>query len=89
MDDYRRHTACRDRIIFVPVPFEGGSPKEANRGRPGPYPVNRREHWRPAQHPPRLSKAERSVQLLRRICEQDQIVREFMQQAREGSQRHA
>jgi hypothetical protein len=88
-DTYRHHRAHAGgpadmRIIFVPI--EIGSPKEANRQRPRPYPVNRREAWRPAQHPP--SRAERTARFLRNVIGQESAVREFMRSAREES-RHA
>jgi hypothetical protein len=84
--DARHHRVSRE-IIFVPVPFEGGSPKtmrEVKRSRP--YPSNQRQPWRRATRPP--SKAAATVNLVRRIAEHESAVRDFMQQVREGS-RHA
>ena len=84
MTDYRHHRVSRE-IIFVPVPVAG--PDFGRHGKPPNYPVQRREAWRPATRPP--SKAERSVRLLNAIVRQDEEVREFLRQAREGSRRHA
>jgi hypothetical protein len=80
-NNFRHHHAGRDRIIFVPI--EIGSPKSVRGVKPGPYPQQGRQPWRPATRPP--SKAERSVQLLRRICEQESDVYEYMRRAREGA----
>ena len=83
---HRAHAGGPSNTVVVFVPIEGGSPKEANRGRPAPYPSNRREPWRPATRPP--SKAAATVRLLNAIARQDMEIAEFMKQAREAS-RHA
>ena len=86
MSDYRHHTACRDRIIFVPIEVPAaGSPKSLREVKPSrPYPSNQRQPWRPASRPP--SKAAASVELLRRIAGQDELVRQFMQERRRHAQ---
>lgn len=85
MSDYRHHTACRERIIFVPIEVPvAGSPKSVKGVKPGSYPHQRREAWRPASRPP--SKAAATVELLRRIAGQDELVRQFMQERRSHAQ---
>ena len=83
---YRHHRAHaggpETRIVFVEVPV-AGSPKSVKGVKPGSYPHQRREAWRPRTKPP--TKAERTVNFLRRIAEQESAVRDFMQQAREAS----
>jgi hypothetical protein len=76
--DYRHHRASREvQVIIVPVPC-GGSPEPLRRQPPPAYPVNRRQPWRPADKPPRLSKAEALKRLLDEFKRQDEIVREMM-----------
>lgn len=72
MDDYRHH---RVQVIFVETPV-AGSPKVVRSTKPGNYPRNPPTHWQPRTRPP--SKAERSVQLLKRICEQEAELHRFM-----------
>jgi hypothetical protein len=68
--------APRDvQVIFVEVPT-GGSPETLRTVKPGKYPLQRREAWRPATRPP--SKAAASVRLLDSFMRQDQIVREML-----------
>lgn len=63
-ESYRHHRAERD-IQIVLVPIEVGSKKIADRAKPGRYPQEGREAWRPQQDiPRRSSKAERLVKLL-------------------------
>jgi hypothetical protein len=76
-DHYRRHHASRE-IIFVPVPYEVGTPRETHRVKPGRYPRDRREAWRPATRPPKLNKAQRMGEFMRRVQQQEEIIREFM-----------
>jgi hypothetical protein len=91
MSDYRHHVAVRTEYVFVPI--EIGSPKEASRGRPPAYPHQRREAWRPAQHPPRLSKAQRTAKFLDAMWRREAEARSFMDEARRASllrgERHA
>lgn len=75
MTDYRSHTATRPVILVI------GSPEPQRQGKPPRYPSNQREHWRPAQHPPRLSKVERVMRFLDATNRQDQIVRDHMRRA--------
>jgi hypothetical protein len=81
MSDARHHRAVQ--VVLVPVPFEGGSPKSARTVKPGNYPRQDRQPWRPATRPP--SKGQRAVNLLNAIVRQDEEVREFMRRAREGA----
>ena len=81
MDSYRHHVATRPVVVFVPVPC-GGSPAPLDRSKPAKYPFQHREAWRPADKPPRLSKAEATKRLFDAIRRQDEIVREFMNEAR-------
>ena len=81
MTDYRSHTATRPVILVI------GSPEPQRHGKPPRYPSNQREHWRPAQHPPRLSKAERVARFLDAVKNQDQNVRAFLDAARAASHR--
>jgi hypothetical protein len=82
--DARHHHAQRDVVLIaVPVPFEGGSPKEAKRLKPGRYPSERREAWRPQQAiPVKRGKAEALKRLLDFMRDNDQAARDFMAQAR-------
>jgi hypothetical protein len=78
VENFRHHRASRDvQVIIVPVPC-GGSPAPTRRGKPGPYPRQERSYWRPADKPPRLSKAEALKRLLDEFRRQDEIVREMM-----------
>jgi hypothetical protein len=80
-NNFRHHHAVRTEYIVIPIPVAG--PDFGRHGKPPAYPAQRRQPWRPAQHPP--SKAERSVRLLNAIVRQDQEVREFMERARQGA----
>lgn len=82
--DARHHHAVQ--VVFVETPA-AGSPKSARTVKPGRYPTQRREPWRPASRPP--SKAAATVELLRRIAGQDAMVRDFMRSAREEVRSHA
>lgn len=76
--DHRHHRATRDvQVIIVPVPV-GGSPAPLHRGKPPRCPSTQRQPWRPADKPPRLSKAEALKRLLEEFKRQDEIVREMM-----------
>jgi hypothetical protein len=63
------------QVILVPVPV-GGSNEPIRQVKPGKYPLQRREAWRPQRAIP--TRGARSVSLLRQIARQDQIVSEFM-----------
>ena len=63
------------QVILVPVPV-GGSNEPHRQVKPGKYPLQRREAWRPATRPP--SKAAASARLLRGIVEQEAAVREML-----------
>jgi len=80
MSEFRHHHAVQ--IVFVETPA-AGSPKTLREVKPGRYPSNRRESWRPATRPP--SKAAASVSLLRRIAVQNAEISEFLRSAREGA----
>jgi hypothetical protein len=73
VENFRHHRASRDvQVIIVPVPC-GGSPEPLR---------HQWSPWRPADKPPRLSKAEASKRLFDAINQQEQAVREFMSEAR-------
>jgi hypothetical protein len=77
MTDYRHHHAVRDvQVVLVPVPYEIGSPKEGRRGKPGRYPSNPREPWRPATRPP--NKAERLVRFLEDLHKRTEDARSML-----------
>lgn len=79
MSDFRHHRASQPTVIFVPVPYEIGSPKEANRHHPPRYPSNQRQPWKPAQTiPTRRSKGGATLELMRRIAEQEAALRSMM-----------
>ena len=63
--------------MVVPV-YESGSPKEADRQRPGPDKRDQPAPWRPARAilPGGIGKA--LVEFLRRCAAQEQALREFM-----------
>jgi hypothetical protein len=66
-ENFRHHRASRE-IVFVAVPVPAaGSPAPLNQAKPPRYPSTQREPWRPAQHPPRRSKAQRLVDLMREL----------------------
>jgi hypothetical protein len=71
------HHVAHPAVIFVEVPV-GGSPTPLHRGKPPRYPSTQRQPWRPADKPPRLSKAERLRRLLDEFRRQEEIVREMM-----------
>ena len=74
-EHFRHHRASRE-IIFVPVPFESGSPKSARDIKPGKYPAQRREHW---NGPPRReSKGDALVRFLDQCRRQEESVREML-----------
>jgi hypothetical protein len=70
--DKRR--ASHPTIIFVEV--EAGSPKSIRETKPSPYPVNRREAWKPAQRPP--GKAERLANYLDFVRHSDEAARAML-----------
>jgi hypothetical protein len=72
MDSYHHHVATRPVILVI------GSPAPLNRAKPPRYPSTQRQPWRPADKPPRLSKAEALKRLLDEFRRQDEIVREMM-----------
>jgi hypothetical protein len=73
-ENYRHH--------YVQIVFVGGSPEPLRRQPPPAYKRNQWSPWRPADKPPRLSKAEASKRLFDAINQQEQAVREFMSEAR-------
>jgi len=82
--DHRHHRASRDvQVIIIPVPA-AGSPAPLHRSEPGPYPRQERGYWRPADKPPRLSKAEALKRLLNEFRRQDEAVREMMRPSPAG-----
>jgi hypothetical protein len=78
MSDVRHHRASRDvQVILVPVPV-AGSPEPFPRKPPPRYPFTQREPWRPAQHPPRRSKAQRIVDLMRELDRRAEDARQML-----------
>jgi hypothetical protein len=74
--DGRHHRAQRDvQVVFIEVPV-AGSPAPLYRNKPGQYPQQRREHWRPATRIP--SKAEATARLLRDIAANEMAVRSML-----------
>jgi hypothetical protein len=63
------------QIVLVPVPV-AGCPEPHRQVKPGKYPLQRREAWRPATSPP--SKAAASVNLLRQIAQNEAAVRSML-----------
>lgn len=81
-DSYRRHVATRREIVFIEVPV-AGSPKEGRRGKPGRYPSNPREPWRPQRDiPAKPNKADALRRFLEQVNRQNEEVRAFMAEAR-------
>ena len=79
--DGRHHYAHRE-IIFIEVPT-AGSPKEGRRGKPGPYPRQGHEAWKPQRDiPMKRGKAEALRRLLEQMNRQDNEVGAFMADAR-------
>ena len=72
MTDARHHRAVQ--VVLVPVPVAGADWRK--QVKPGKYPTQRRETWRPATRPP--SKAAASVNLLRQIVENEAVVRQML-----------
>jgi hypothetical protein len=68
--DARHHHAVQ--VIFV-----GGSPEPLRHSKPGPYPVKRREQWRPRTKPPNR-KGEAVKRLLDEFRRQDEVVRSML-----------
>jgi hypothetical protein len=68
-------------VILVEVPA-AGSPKTARDMKPPAYPRQGREAWKPRTKPP--SKAEATVQLVRRFAEQESSVRAYLDAVRRG-----
>lgn len=82
-ENYRHHHAVRTEYVFVPVPYEVGSPKQKYLQPPGQYPRQGRDAWRPAQDiPRRLSKAEKVANYLDFVRHNDQAAREFLAETR-------
>jgi hypothetical protein len=81
-DHYRHHRASRDvQIVLVPVAFEGGSPKQAREVKPGHYPHQQREPWRPQRAIPASRKTEgfkRTVDLLRDLARREADARAML-----------
>ena len=72
MNDHR----TRREIIFVPYPVPTAGADWRKEVKPLPFRRNQPTHWRPANRPP--SKAQASVNLLRRMVEQEAAVRQML-----------
>jgi hypothetical protein len=78
---YRHHVA-HPAVIFVEVPA-AGSPEPFRTVKPGKYPVQHREAWRPATRPPsRQSKDKRLIEFMRDLDRRAEDARQFMAEAR-------
>jgi hypothetical protein len=76
MADGRHHRASRDvQIVLVPVPV-AGSHQPLKWAKPGRYPVQHREAWRPRTKPP--SKADDTKRLLDAIIENEAAARSML-----------
>jgi hypothetical protein len=66
MTEFRHHRANRDvQIVLVPVPA-AGTPEPLKWAKPGKYPLQRREAWRPARSiPVKQRQAGRLVEIMR------------------------
>jgi hypothetical protein len=77
---FRHHRASRE-IIIVPVPVAG--PAFGRQPKPGRYPSNPREPWKPQRDiPAKPNKAEALRRFLERVNRQNEEVRAFMAEAR-------
>lgn len=77
-EQFRHHRASRDvQVVLVPIPV-AGTIRETHRVKPGRYPHDQRQPWRPATRPPRPNKAQRVARWLDQCRRQEEIVREFM-----------
>jgi hypothetical protein len=81
-DSFRHHRASRE-IILVPVPVAG--PDYGRQHKPGRYPSNQREPWRPQRAIPDRGKGKVLVEFLRRVQKQDAEIREYMRPGRSSS----
>jgi hypothetical protein len=78
--DHRHHRAHAPAPIVVFVPFESGSPAWLDRNRPGEYPQQRREPWRPQRSiPVKQRKAQRIVEIMRELAEREAEARRMLQ----------
>lgn len=81
MSEARHHRAVRTEYIFIPV----AGPDYGQQRKPPAYPRQGREAWKPAQAiPRRATKAQATVNLMRRIAEQEIAVRAWMDALRRG-----
>ena len=77
--DGRHHRAVQ--VIVVPVPV-AGSPETFRTIKPPAYPHQQRDHWRSQRSiPVKQRKAERLIEFMGRVQEQDNEVRAFMRRA--------
>lgn len=65
----------RLQIVIVEVPA-AGSPKTVRDTKPGPYPRNSREHWKPQTRPP--TRSEKFARFLDNLNRNEQAAREMM-----------
>ena len=75
-DDFRHHVAVRPVVIFVETPA-AGSPVPVRQVKPIYPRQDRVSPWRPAQHPPRLSKTQRLQKFLDYVRKSDDDVRAY------------
>jgi hypothetical protein len=78
MTDFRHHRASRDvQVVLVPVPVAG--PAFGRQPKPGRYPSNRREAWKPQRDiPAKPNKAERMKRFLDGVRRQEEAIREML-----------
>ena len=81
---YRHHHAGPNGpvVVFVEVPV-AGSNEPMRPVKPGKYPLQRRDPWRPASKPPQRGKAADLARLIQNFHRQDRIVSEHMREARQ------
>jgi hypothetical protein len=70
------------QIVLVPIPV-GGSNEPIRHVKPGKYPLQRRDPWRPASKPPQRGKAASIARLIENFQHQDRAIAEFMREARQ------
>ena len=78
-ENFRHHRASRDvQIVLVPVPV-AGSPQPLKWAKPGRYPQQQREAWRPQRAIPiKQRKAERLVEIMRELYRREADARQML-----------
>jgi hypothetical protein len=78
-ENFRHHRASHDvQIVLVPVPV-AGSPQPLKWAKPGKYPQQTREPWRPQRFiPAKQRKAERIVEIMRELYRRAEDARRML-----------